>query len=89
VTSRYEFQSFGSTYKLETLNLADAMTLFQKLALPLDQQSYAPDQKRLEEVIYQPAIMNVYLLIFIWFSPSTLIQISEQIFSVQYFDSLN
>jgi hypothetical protein len=56
---------------LETLNLADAMTLFQKLALPLDQQSYAPDQKSLEEVIYQHAIMNVYLLIFIWFSPST------------------
>ena len=71
VTSRYEFPSFGSTYKLETLNLADAMTLFQKLALPRDQQSYAPDQQILEEVIYEPAIMNAYLLIFIWFSPST------------------
>jgi hypothetical protein len=71
VTSRYEFPSFGSTYKLKTLNLADAMTLFQKLAFPLDQQSYAPDQQILEEVIYQPAIINAYLLIFIWFSPST------------------
>jgi hypothetical protein len=56
VTSRYEFQSFGSTYKLETLNLADAMTLFQKLELPSDQQSYAPDQKSLEEVIYSRQI---------------------------------
>ncbi|KAG6766936.1 hypothetical protein POTOM_028114 [Populus tomentosa] len=50
VTSRYEFPSFGSTYKLETLNLADAMTLFQKLALARDQQSYAPDQQILEVV---------------------------------------
>ncbi|KAJ6907463.1 hypothetical protein NC651_018005 [Populus alba x Populus x berolinensis] len=51
VTSRYEFQSFGSTYKLKTLNPADAMTLFQKLALPRDQQSYAPDQQILEEMV--------------------------------------
>lgn len=51
VTSRYEFPSFGSTYKLKTLNLADAMTLFQKLAFPLDQQSYAPDQQILEEMV--------------------------------------
>lgn len=51
VTSRYEFPSFGSTYKLKTLNLADAMTLFQKLAFPLDQQSYAPDQEILEEMV--------------------------------------
>ncbi|KAJ6907462.1 hypothetical protein NC651_018005 [Populus alba x Populus x berolinensis] len=51
VTSRYEFPSFGSTYKLKTLNLADAMTLFQKLAFPLDQQSNAPDQQILEEMV--------------------------------------
>ncbi|XP_073266636.1 probable disease resistance protein At5g66900 [Populus alba] len=51
LTSIYEFPSFGSTYKLETLNLADAMTLFQKLALPRDQQSYAPDQQILEEMV--------------------------------------
>nr|TKS13598.1 hypothetical protein D5086_0000050920 [Populus alba] len=51
VTSRYEFPSFGSTYKLKTLNLADAMTLFQKLAFPLDQPSYAPDQEILEEMV--------------------------------------
>ena len=71
VTSRYEFPSFGSTYKLETLNHADAVTLFQRLALPRDQQSYAPDQEILEKVIDQPTIMNAYWLIFIWFSPST------------------
>jgi len=29
------------------------------------------NQQILEEVIYQPAIINAYLLIFIWFSPST------------------
>ncbi|XP_011039221.1 PREDICTED: probable disease resistance protein At5g66900 isoform X2 [Populus euphratica] len=51
VTSRYEFQSFGSTYQLKTLNLADAMTLFQKLAFPLDQQSYTPDQQILEKMV--------------------------------------
>uniref|UniRef100_A0A6M2EY51 RPW8 domain-containing protein n=1 Tax=Populus davidiana TaxID=266767 RepID=A0A6M2EY51_9ROSI len=51
VTSRYEFRSFGSTYKLKTLNLADAMTLFQKLALPRDQQSYGPDHHILEEMV--------------------------------------
>ncbi|KAJ6916186.1 hypothetical protein NC652_018777 [Populus alba x Populus x berolinensis] len=51
VTSRYEFPSFGSTYKLKTLNLADAMTLFQKFSFPLDQQSYAPDQEILEEMV--------------------------------------
>ncbi|KAJ6740233.1 RESISTANCE PROTEIN ADR1 putative-RELATED [Salix purpurea] len=51
VTSRYEFPSFGSTYKLETLNHADAVTLFQRLALPRDQQSYAPDQQTLEEMV--------------------------------------
>ena len=51
VTSRYEFPSFGSTYKLQQLNHADAVTLFQRLALPRDQQSYAPDQQTPEEVI--------------------------------------
>ncbi|KAJ6916190.1 hypothetical protein NC652_018779 [Populus alba x Populus x berolinensis] len=51
VTSRYEFRSFGSTYKLKTLNPADAMTLFQKLALPRDQLSYAPDHHILEEMV--------------------------------------
>ncbi|XP_011039223.1 PREDICTED: probable disease resistance protein At5g66900 [Populus euphratica] len=51
VTSRYEFPSFGSTYQLKTLNLADAMTLFQKLAFPLDQQSYTPDQQILEKMV--------------------------------------
>ncbi|KAG6768053.1 hypothetical protein POTOM_026950 [Populus tomentosa] len=51
VTSRYEFRSFGSTYKLKTLNPADAMTLFQKLALPRDQQSYGPDHHILEEMV--------------------------------------
>ncbi|CAK7339411.1 unnamed protein product [Dovyalis caffra] len=49
VTSRYEFPRFGSTYKLKTLTFADAMILFQKLAL--DERSYNPDQHMLEEMV--------------------------------------
>ncbi|KAJ6419938.1 hypothetical protein OIU84_029954 [Salix udensis] len=51
VTSRYEFPSFGSSYKLKPLNHADAVTFFQRIALPRDQQSYAPDQQTLEEMV--------------------------------------
>ncbi|KAJ6678469.1 PLANT BROAD-SPECTRUM MILDEW RESISTANCE PROTEIN RPW8 [Salix viminalis] len=51
VTSRYEFPSFGSSYKLKPLNHVDAVTFFQRIALPRDQQSYAPDQQTLEEMV--------------------------------------
>jgi hypothetical protein len=49
VTSRYEFPSFGSTYKSKTLNFAHVMIFFHKVALPPDEQSYTPDQHILEE----------------------------------------
>ncbi|CAN1325442.1 Probable disease resistance protein At5g66900 [Linum perenne] len=45
VTSRDEFKSFGSTYKLQTLSDTDAMNLFRMSAFPTDGPSYERDEE--------------------------------------------
>ncbi|KAJ9170745.1 hypothetical protein P3X46_018828 [Hevea brasiliensis] len=51
VTSRFEFPRFGPSYKLKTLNNADAMTLFSHLAFLPDGNSYRPDQDVVNEIV--------------------------------------
>ncbi|CAL1408750.1 unnamed protein product [Linum trigynum] len=51
VTSRDEFKSFGSTYKLQTLSDTDAMDLFRQSAFPQEGNSYEPDQEVLEKIV--------------------------------------
>ncbi|KAF2295194.1 hypothetical protein GH714_032011 [Hevea brasiliensis] len=51
VTSRFEFPRFGPSYKLKTLNNADAMTLFCQLAFLRDGNSYRPDQDVVNKMV--------------------------------------
>ncbi|CAN1325445.1 Probable disease resistance protein At5g66900 [Linum perenne] len=51
VTSRDEFKSFGSTYKLQTLSDTDAMNLFRMSAFPTDGPSYERDEEVQEKIV--------------------------------------
>ncbi|KAJ4828381.1 hypothetical protein Tsubulata_017839 [Turnera subulata] len=51
VTSRFQFPRFGSTYKLQTLNFTDAMTLFQQSAFLPDENSYKPGPEIVEKIV--------------------------------------
>lgn len=50
VTSRYEFPSFGSTYKLKLLNDEDAMKLFRHSAFLTD-GDFMPDEDFDEDLV--------------------------------------
>ncbi|XP_057975707.1 probable disease resistance protein At5g66900 [Malania oleifera] len=52
VTSRFDFQTLGLTYRMELLNDKDAMTLFQHLAFPEDDDNgNQPDEDLVQKIV--------------------------------------